>query len=297
MSAEAIANVVADIRSGRWKAPNGNSPNDHESMAWVAEHGRLEEAVVVDASALYRTIQPKTELIDLYGDHQCIAPPWPSAFFGFENRFGNVLVSHMVAEDAGDRGWAPMWETDNEVEWDRVRWCLGLMVFIGGRSNTTGQPIATTGPVYVEQYAVYPDGEPADIHWLHVFEGWDKASSEMHMRVNLGVLNFLNCRNIDLVEPQRSRAERRRIERTGVRVHEINVFPVGKSASGSGRPIGEGTPLHSVRGHFARYGPEHGKGLLFGKYSGRFFRPQHARGSADHGEVEHSYVLHPEPAP
>jgi hypothetical protein len=295
MSGEAIADVVADIKAGRWQAPNGERPDRVESLRWVNEHGRMDDAVVVDASTLYRTIQPSDRVVDLYGDHQSIAPPWPAAFIGFENRFGNVLVSHMVADDAGDRGWSPMWETENHVDWDRVRWCIGLMVFVGGRSNSTGRAIPVTGPVYVEQYAVYPDGSPADIHWMQVFDGWDKSASEMHMRINLGVLNFLNCVNVGIAEPQRPRAERRRIERTGVRVSEIHVFPVGPSASGGGRPLdGGGTALHSVRGHFANYGPRFGRGLLFGKHEGRFFRPQHARGAADNGEVEQSYVLHAE---
>lgn len=291
-AAEAIANVVADIKHGRISIP-GERPVPRDLLSQWLDSDDIQDAITVDASALYRTIQPSTSLVDLYGDHQCIAPPWDKAYLGFENRHGNVIVSQMFVKDSERHGPitpADRWDTENPVDWDEVRWIVGCIIWVGGRSNTTGRAIATSGPVYMEQYAIYPDGAPADIHWTQFFDGWDANASEMHMRINLGVLNFMNCRNVDIVEPTRPRPERRRIERTGVRVHTINVFPVGKATRGSRRD-GDGVPLHSVRGHFALYGPEHGRGLLFGKHAGRFFRPQHARGAADHGEIEHDYVL------
>jgi hypothetical protein len=66
------------------------------------------------------------------------------------------------------------------------------------------------------------------------------------------------------------------------------VFPVGRTTrSARGEAVG-GTPVHLVRGHFARYGPQYGRGLLFGKHAGRFFVPAHARGERRAGLVEHS---------
>jgi hypothetical protein len=50
-------------------------------------------------------------------------------------------------------------------------------------------------------------------------------------------------------------------------------------------------PLTSVRGHFARYGVE-GRGLLFGKYAGKFWIPAHAR-DAGEGDGVKDYVLKP----
>jgi hypothetical protein len=52
-------------------------------------------------------------------------------------------------------------------------------------------------------------------------------------------------------------------------------------------------PLTSVRGHFATYGQD-GRGLLFGKYAGRYWIPQHARGSAEHGVVAQEFRLEAE---
>jgi hypothetical protein len=300
MSAEAIANVVADVTSpggikladmdpgqvellrSQFRRGFEMAYSDDDRAPWLA-------APVVDATSLYRTIQPSDRLIDLYGDHQCIAPPWERAWIGFENRFGNVILTQMWSIEYDTA--AAAWETDNPVEWDRVH-CL---VWIGGRSVNTGRTIPATGPMFIEQYAVYPDGEPADLHWVQIDPRWVEENSQSHLRVNLGVLNFMSCRNIELAVPQRPRPERRRLERTGVRVSEIHVFPAGRSTAGGGRPLDPGgTALHSVRGHFASYGPEYGRGKLFGKYEGRFFRPMHARGSKEHGQVEQSYTLHPD---
>ena len=105
-------------------------------------------------------------------------------------------------------------------------------------------------------------------------------------------IDFLNCVNVVLVEPERSRAATRRIIRTGLRITEINVRSIAESVNGANGPSSStGVPLTSVRGHHAEYGPAYDKGLLFGKYEGRFWIPQHARGSADQGEVRHRYVI------
>jgi hypothetical protein len=108
----------------------------------------------------------------------------------------------------------------------------------------------------------------------------------------LGALNLGNCVNVELMEPKRSRAESRRIERMGVRVSELHVRPISKSYRGKGgaEPLGT-VPIHSVRGHFATYGPEYGRKLLFGKYAGRYWIPAHARGNPAAGEVQQSYVM------
>jgi hypothetical protein len=114
--------------------------------------------------------------------------------------------------------------------------------------------------------------------------------------VVLGDLNFLSCRNVDVAEPVRPRPERRRIARTGTRIHEIIVRPAGsstRSRGNTGIPVGA-VPLTSVRGHFAHYGPDYGKGLLFGRHAGRFWIPAHIRGTAEVGEDIHTYRLQPE---
>lgn len=48
--------------------------------------------------------------------------------------------------------------------------------------------------------------------------------------------------------------------------------------------------LHACRGHFAEYGLN-GKGRLFGKLTGRYWIPPHARGKAEAGIVHKSYEV------
>jgi hypothetical protein len=156
--------------------------------------------------------------------------------------------------------------------------------------------------------AVYPDGEIADIRWIaldadeEVHRQYQTGGNimvnpsgerwEMANLVTLGVLNLGNCVNVELMEPKRQRHAQRRIDRTGVRVSELHVRPISKSYRGKGgaEPLGT-VPIHSVRGHFATYGPEYGRKLLFGKYAGRYWIPAHARGNPEHGEVQQSYVV------
>jgi hypothetical protein len=276
MTAEAIATVVADLRAGRVRCLDPELPQ-------VDLAG---DAPIVDATGIYEALVGRDAPVAMYEDHPCIAPPWDQAAICYVNGHGNVIV--MVSTVLA----APRWETAEPTDWERVRWQLHTLLFLGGRGGAG--PMPTTGPVHAWQFAIGHDGEPLDLHWIQLSpqyptEHWDMA----HLTL-LGALNFLNCRNVELVEPRRPRAEARRLARTGVRVHTINVFPAGRS-SRSAKTDPVGVPLTSVRGHFARYGPEYGRGLLFGKYAGRFWIPQFARGSAEHGTTDHDYALHPSP--
>lgn len=142
------------------------------------------------------------------------------------------------------------------------------------------------------------DGSLIDHHWrewTNLREVLDVDSEGSAWRATMmwsyAAINFLNCRNVNLVEPQLTRAQQRRVQRAGIRVHRIEVIDPGTSTRTVGHgPGGEELPLHQVRGHFARYGPRFGRGLLFGKHEGMYWVPDHRRGSADHGEVRHQYV-------
>jgi hypothetical protein len=281
-SASKIAAVVADIRAGHVDNP---SDADWESVKDLAPF-----CPVVDATAVYESIRSLDQW-NPYADYPCIIPPWQEVFIGYENRHGNVIV--VLGIDVSKQKWAPGWESKNKIEWDRVKWVFGSLVFMGGSSKNYGGAFPTTGPMILNQYAIYEDGTPADLHWQHLTPATSERNWDDTLLVVLGVLNFMNCRNVELVEPHRERAERRRIERTGVRVSTLHVFAAGKSSKGTQLNMpGEGVALTSVRGHFAKYGID-GRGLLFGKLSGRFWIPQHARGSLEHGEIQQQIEIHP----
>lgn len=293
MSADAIAAVVADLKAKNVRPVKGADPKLlHMALGLANVTGP-----VVDATAIYRSLVARDDPVAIYEDHPCVAPPWRDASICYVNEHGNVIVmtvavdDHLVLEGKVGLDKAP-WEPGNSVDWDRVRWTLHAFVWIGGRSHGTSCP--TGGPVHMWQFAVYEDGAPADLHWVHIVPDYPMERWDMAHLVLLGALNFCNCRNVELVEPRRPRAEARRIARTGMQVHTINVFPAGRSTRSARDDGSLGTPLTSVRGHFACYGPEYGKGLLFGKYSGRFWIPQHARGDATLGETQADYVLRTE---
>lgn len=286
MSADLIAPVILDLRQGRVRSLTPKTPELHEHALI-----RCDTATVVDATPIYESLVAKDDPVYVYEDHPCIFPPWASAAICYVNDHGNVIVMQATAKELAKGDREPRWETADPVDWSQVRWVVETFVWLGGRGGSGTFP--TSGPAHMWMFAVTEKGEPADLHWVHLvpdypLEHWDMA----HLTL-LGALNFCNCRNVELVDPVRPRAERRRLERLGVQVKTINVFPAGRSTRSEKATERVGTPLTSVRGHFAHYGPDYGRGLLFGKYAGRFWVPQYARGDRDLGEVQHDYRLDP----
>lgn len=124
-------------------------------------------------------------------------------------------------------------------------------------------------------------------------EAWDATIATIG-----AALNFLNASNVDIAEPARPRPIRRRISRTGVQVQTIVVRPPGRrrTKTSESRPIDAiETELSPVRGHFAHYGDQYGRGLLFGRYAGKFWVPGHVRGAGDGQQKD--YVLRPRTTP
>jgi hypothetical protein len=109
-------------------------------------------------------------------------------------------------------------------------------------------------------------------------------------------LTILGCKNISL-EPRENEPQqvRRAIKRYGgdpdsYRYHVLVVRPPGARKDSPAQEIGV-MPRHVCRGHFAEYGPEFNKGLLFGKHAGRFYVPPHMKGEKKNGVVEKDYEV------
>jgi hypothetical protein len=305
MTAEPIASVVADIRAGRV-----DHPAAFDKAGTLASLEALERAQspqpVVDCTAIFN-MQRVAEQINIYDDYPSIVPPWPNALLCFVNTFGNVICLQVYRRDwDGVRPALEDWYSQNEVDWSRVRWIAETSIWVGGLDGD-GRVLPTSGPCHMLRHAIHDDGSPADINWLALMSRgkFDERGQLMDANtktweasmVTLGAaLNFLNASNIDIAEPARPRPLRRRIERTGVQVQTIVVRPPGKARSKSAavRPL-EATEsvLSPVRGHWARYGPEHNRGLLFGKYAGKFWVSGHVRGAGDPGEATKDYLLKP----
>jgi len=117
--------------------------------------------------------------------------------------------------------------------------------------------------------------------------------------VDRGLISFLNCGslahhfthsvNVDLKEipaPKskgKSKSRNRKQVQPKVKYHTIRIKPMSKKRL----PIAETLPrnrrernerikrLFKRRGRWRHYGPEYGRGLLFGKYAGRFYDPEY----------------------
>jgi hypothetical protein len=286
MSAEPIAEVVADIRAKRVRRHS-----DPAITALLLDRA-VEPQPVVDATAIYASLMDRavTVGVNMYEDFPSTVSPWEEALVAYVNSHGSVMVLQ-VHQESWDE--SLRWETDNPVDWDRVRWLVESSLWVGGKDGT-GKAVATQGPVRLLRHAVYGDGSPADMHWVSLTGGGDNPSVwEMPTVVLNASLNFLACKNVEVAEPKRPFPVRQRLRKTRVQVQTIVVRPPGKrhlSAKGVRVVDALDTPLTSVRGHFAQYGIG-GRGLLFGKLAGKFWIPAHVRGQGD-SEVK-DYVLKP----
>lgn len=287
MTTESISMALHDVRTGHFDTRGKEEPLVRAAQAFAMA------GPVVDISGIYRTVRDRDYSIDLYESHTSVAPPWLLFTMAFVNKFGNVFLLPSFVKEEKDGFDGPSWTQGEDIDWSDVRWTIDTFVFISGKTH--GRGIPTTGPCFLFQTAIHKDGRPVDLHWVDLMPDIDRDLWDMSHQTMLGALNFLNCRNVDIVEVQQPRPERRRLQRLGAetKLHTINVFPAGKTTRNTkGEPVG-GTPLTPVRGHFAEYGEAYGKGKLFGRLEGRFWVPAFVRGARENGEVISDYKLHP----
>lgn len=288
-SAEAIAKVVADLRAGSYLKLAKDVP-DEVYAAWN-QLFKL-NSPIVDATKLYENFIDNKR-IALYEDH-VMCPPWPVALVCYVNDHGNVHVMLTMATQKVDDvlHWQPKGQ-EHRVDWNEVKWVVSSFLWLGGRGK--GQPIPTAGPCQAWDMAVNEDGSMQDLRWTNYVPHVNREEWDNCIIAVLQTYNFLNCINVEIAEPHRTRAEHKRIQREigDYKVNEIRVRPITKSRQQGETyyPNDFTLPLHTVRGHFARYGPDYNRKLLFGKYAGRFFIPAHARGSEDAGIRDHNYTI------
>jgi hypothetical protein len=300
---ERIAEVVADIRAGRTHHPAATDEAGIVTSLKLLDRAQQPQPVV-DCTAIFNQCHAR-DTIALYEDHPQIVPPWPNALLCYVNTFGNVICLQVHRRDH-DGSRPKDWFTENDVDWARVKWIAETAVWVGGQSGD-GQHMPTSGPCHLFRHAINADGSPADINWLALtarkgqlaerrnIDDANQGTWDAAMITVGAALNFLNASNTDIAEPARPRPQRRRLARTGVTVQTIVVRPPGKrrAKSAAARPIDASeTVLSSVRGHFSHYGEAYGRGLLFGKYAGKFWISSHIRGAGEDTDPK-DYILRP----
>jgi hypothetical protein len=294
-SADSIAKVVSDLRNDRIEWADDKA--EYLRGTWHIVFNEF-ELPVIDATKVFG--QMNEQRIDAYEDH-LLFPVWNDALVCYVNRFGNVNVLLVMVSEEHETMWTRAeYQSDADdhvIEWKRVKWLYNITLWIGGWSETNHRHMPTRGPVHAWVIPVYEDGTIADIRWIHIMEDVDKDIWTNSLFVALQTYNFMNCVNVEIAEPHRDRMERKRIRRLlgETEVTEIRVRPISKTRTGEHYDHRDFlVPLHAVRGHFARYGPEYGRKLLFGKYAGRFWIQPHVRGTESLGTREHKYNIEPE---
>lgn len=111
-------------------------------------------------------------------------------------------------------------------------------------------------------------------------------------------ISMMHCKNTKIKEVdskkvygrQQCRAFERQMDRPPVIYKTIEIEPMGKksNSSNSGTCEVSTMPLHICRGHFRTYTDEN---KLFGKLTGTFWIPQHAKGSLNNGQHVSDYKI------
>jgi len=299
---ELMASVVADMRSGRYVNLMERAEVSvvrHMGLPPNLARAIAQSAITVDVQAVY------DQFINGHGHDVYLmkaAPPWANAILTYVSESGNTWAVHVVATDMHDAEYAVpafldeiKWDVmppgTHTIDWDAVRWVMSAQVYLGGLG--AGERVPTAGPVMIWRLAVYPDGSLADLNWSHIAHEIEMARFNNTVGVLMETLNMCSCTNVVLADAKRKRPrpQQRRLDRIGVKFSELHIRPVSKSyrRDDPGIPLADMRPMHGVRGHYSEYGVN-GKGLLFGKLSGRYWIPPHVRGNKEHGEVEQSYV-------
>lgn len=129
-----------------------------------------------------------------------------------------------------------------------------------------------------------------NLKWtLEKFEG----SYARHACIVLATLQFMNCKNVEVVEHAPSRQQRREAERQNrkapVTYKTLTIHPVGKrhKYTKMANALQHGVALHIVRGHFKDY--RNGRGLGRGHGRGIWWWDAQVRGEAERGRVVKDY--------
>lgn len=168
--------------------------------------------------------------------------------------------------------------------------------------------------VFVDKTGQVLTDEATKLGWLWIRNGRDtqfimeELPSELrdtlesmvcrHGCIGLTALQFLNCKNVEVLDNPPSRQQRRAAERANqkppVTYKTLVIHPMSRKRVTVKNPDGSarhGVSLHIVRGHLRDY--RQGAGLGRNHAHGLFWCEPHLRGSEEHGRVEKDYEVEP----
>ncbi len=243
-------------------------------------------------------------------DFPNVAPPWESAFFEWRPEFPDMratgarfatLVVGYEYEEAGPHDFAGH---EDELNTE-PHWIVACSVVCGLRGRlpvylgSFGLLADRQGRVCTYKDREYPDAPifsaPTDEFLIEArHKGAAEASLEQAVAPALLGISFMHCKNVSTnvnelpVQVQKKRI--RRGKKPLKTYYTLSIEPMAKALDreGEARKTGIKQALHICRGHFATYSDEK---PLFGKYAGTFWKPQHVKGSKQHGEVVKDYAV------
>lgn len=287
-----VLNVIEGIKNGETLSP---------VLDWMPTY-----STVILADNLTQFIYDTPEDMDEFVN---VAPPFPNFFIDYDMKPGFqgpvqqpmrgthfVVISRDMAEKmemyeygslkklmSADTEW--VYSIQNYTMSEETGQITHSRCTLFACVNKTGQLLKK----HIYQYV--PDNvrftTPPDEVILH------KKIDLARTRFALFVLQFMNCKNVELVDRKPSEkfqrfAKRRSIPSNTYKVLKVHTtrkaYPDGESSDGDHDP----KRLHIVRGHFAHYTEDK---PLFGKYTGTFWRPAHVRGDESMGVVVKDYEV------
>lgn len=301
-----MAEVIEDIMTGNLKRLPGNK-DDNEMARMVSEFANTASKNVIDMTEIAETIWTGKEddaAYRLYDDFKNLILPYKECIMAYHSADNNnIKVAVCLSDDANNHSKEVVHHTaktvhpsDPEVDPEEIKWINHFYLFGGGYSGS--KKVKPFGPILKLIWALDKNGSPLNFIYNAMGE-IDMTDDELQDSFSYWILtlcrslDLMNCQNIYIDNPPRRKTERKRIEQHLGPEAVINTLYIKLPKQQNTVPLGEhltnlggNKKAGVVRAHFAHYGPEYGTGKLFGKYSGRFFIPQHTRGNKEVGEVK-----------
>lgn len=293
--------------AARWK------DSIEETRQFITEGPRL----FADNVAAYVYAVAKAGKAFVIEEFPSLAPPWPSFWIEYPNSTGRerrgVLVRDITehidtAMEGAGRG-AIDDARANGYAGD-IGWLVELGMYVQGRERGRS---CIVGPVGWLILALDPRGRAVGNRWVGGIPtnvdpimtskavGLEGDRLILMFVAALQVVAFLHCRNVARdpvdVPPKLDKRHRKDHGRPLLRFQTVRLDVPRRSNSSAASTGSGGAPaLHIVPGNFHHYGDccpgaHDPKGLLFGKLTGVYWVPTHARGSVTRGEVRSAYDL------
>ena len=243
------------------------------------------------------------EIDDIYKEWPCLMLPldmmWMEYKRGDERNPSHVGALLMRNDDLIQS--LDQWEFKDEVA-EHGKYAIGLTCYFADGKRVVG-------PIGIFDVALDEAGAPLDFRYNHMrmsAVGHDMKPEQLmlqKMAPFYQALAFMHCKNMRFQKEEPAEKLSKKWQRkTGKPLLKWNTLIIDPLRDTLSRDRRGNTPsgpssLHIARGHFAEYGPEFkkpdgsSKGLLFGKYAGRFWVSQHTRGTTEAGVVQHDYEV------